>query len=70
MKGCPAPLDDLVSIRLDYIGFDGAAHDGVIVTHRRLANEIVEIFRELFAAGFKIERMQPYEDFPVGGICG
>ena len=39
---------------------------GVIVAHRRLANEIVEIFRELFAAGFKIERMQPYEDFPVG----
>ena len=65
-EGCPAPLDDLVSIRLDYIGFDGAAHDGVVVAHRRLANEIVEIFRELFAAKFKIERMQPYEDFPVG----
>ena len=65
-EGCPAPLDDLVSIRLDYIGFDDAAHDGVLVAHRRLANEIVEIFSELFAAGFKIERMQPYEDFPVG----
>jgi hypothetical protein len=65
-EGCPVPLDDLVSIRLDYIGFDGAAHDGVVVAHRRLANEIVEIFSELFAAGFKIERMQPYEDFPVG----
>lgn len=65
-EGCPVPLDDLVSIRLDYIGFDGAAHDGVLVAHRRLANEIVGIFGDLFAAGFKIERMQPYEDFPVG----
>jgi D-alanyl-D-alanine carboxypeptidase len=65
-QGCPAPLDDLVSIRLDYIGFDDAVHDGVLVAHRRLANEIVDIFGELFAAGFKIERMQPYEDFAVG----
>ena len=65
-EGCPVPLDDLVSIRLDYVGFDDAVHDGVLVVHRKLAKETVEIFGELFAAEFKIERMQPYEDFPVG----
>ena len=65
-EGCPVPLDDLVSIRIDYVGFDDAVHDGVLVVHRKLAKETVEIFGELFAAGFKIERMQPYEDFPVG----
>jgi D-alanyl-D-alanine carboxypeptidase len=63
---CPVPLDDLVSIHLKHVGFDGAVHDGVLVVHRRLAKETVEIFGELFAAGFPIERMQPYEDFPVG----
>ena len=31
-----------------------------------LAKETVEIFGELFAAKFPIERMQPYEDFAVG----
>jgi hypothetical protein len=65
-EGCPVPLDDLVSIHLNYVGFDDAVHDGVLVVHRRLAKETVEIFGELFAAGFPIERMQPYEDFPVG----
>ena len=60
------PLDDLVSIHLNYVGFDDAVHDGVLVVHRRLAKETVEIFGELFAAGFPIERMQPYEDFPIG----
>ena len=64
--GCPVPLDDLVSIRLEYVDFDDVAHAGALVMHRRVANEIVEIFGELFAAGFEIERMQPYEDFPVG----
>jgi hypothetical protein len=65
-EGCPVPLDDLVSIRLDYVGLDDSVHDGALVVHRRVADEIVEIFRELFAAGFRIERIQPYEDFPVG----
>lgn len=65
-EGCPVPLDDLVSIHLDYIGYDDAVHDGVLVVHRRMARETVEIFHALFDAGFRIERMQPYEDFPVG----
>jgi hypothetical protein len=63
--GCPVPLDDLVSIHLNYVGFDDAVHDGVLVVHRRLAKETVEIFGELFAARFPIERMQAYEDFPI-----
>jgi hypothetical protein len=67
-EGCPVPLDDLVSIRLSYVGFDDAVHQGVLVMHRKLAKETVEIFRELFAARFQIERMQPYEDFPVGEV--
>ena len=65
-EGRPVPLDDLVSIHLNYVGFDDAVQDGVLVVHHRLAKETVEIFGELFAAGFPIERMRPYEDFPIG----
>jgi hypothetical protein len=65
-EGCPVPLDDLVSIHLNYVGFDDALHDGVLVVHRKLAKETIEIFGELFAARFPIERMQPYENFPIG----
>ena len=67
-EGCPVPLDDLVSIHLSYIGFDNAVRDGVLVMNRKLSEEVVETFSELFAAGFQIERMQAYEDFPVGEI--
>lgn len=65
-EGCPVPPDELASVTLGYVGFDNEVHEGVLVVHRRVAGEIVEIFRELFDAGFQIERMQPYEDFPVG----
>lgn len=65
-EGCPVGPDDLAAVRLRYIGFDDAVHEGVLVIHRRLAKEVVAIFGELFEAGFQIERMQPYEDFPIG----
>ncbi|BCP56351.1 hypothetical protein K32_49680 [Kaistia sp. 32K] len=64
-EGCPVAPEDLAAIRLRYIGFDNAVHDGVLVVHQRLAKEIVAIFGELFDAGFQIERMQPYEDFAI-----
>jgi hypothetical protein len=65
-EGCPVLPKDLVSIHMTYIGYDDALHDGVLIIHRRLAKETVEIFKSFFDAGFQIERMQPYEDFPVG----
>lgn len=43
---CPVPLDDLVSLHLDFLGFDGAVHDGVLVMHRKLAKETIEIDRK------------------------
>lgn len=69
-EGCPVPLDDLVAIHLNHFGFDGAVHEGVLVVHRRVAGEMVAAFGALFDMKFPIERMQPYEDFAVGGYAG
>jgi hypothetical protein len=63
--GCPVGLDALVYLRLTYWGVDDSPHLGILVLHRKLAAEVVEIFHELFAARFAIDRMQPYEDFAV-----
>lgn len=63
------PLDALVKLHLDYIGYDDAVHDGELVVHQRVAAEVIEIFHALFDTGFRIERMQPYEDFPVGAYA-
>jgi hypothetical protein len=62
---CPVAPAELATLRLTHRGFDGGVHNGVLVVHRRVAAEVTEIFRELFAAGFPIERMTPYETFPV-----
>lgn len=64
--GCPVALDDLVAIAMNFVGYDDAVHDGVLVIHRRMASELIAMFHALFDAGFRIERMQPYEDFEIG----
>jgi hypothetical protein len=41
--GCPVGLDDLAYLRLSYWGFDGSPHPGILVVHRKLAADTVEI---------------------------
>lgn len=57
-QGCPVALSDLRLLRLRYHGFDRESHMGELVVHRRWANEMVRVFRRLYAAGFPIRRMR------------
>jgi hypothetical protein len=56
--GCPVPLDELRYLTLTFWGFDERAHTGELVVHAAIAEEVVEIFRELFDARFPIEEMR------------
>jgi len=61
--GCPVPLDSLALVKVRHLGLDGQVHDGELVVARELAPEVVEIFRELFEAGFplaKVRRVEAY----------
>ena len=55
---CPVDLRHLRLVRLTYIGFDGEAHLGRLVVHRRWAEEIVEVFRRLYRREFPIRRLR------------
>jgi len=53
----PVPLENLRYIQLNHWGFDGCVHDGELVVHQRVANEVMEIFEELFAKQYPIEKI-------------
>lgn len=53
----PVPLTDLRYITVSHWGFDGEMHVGELVVHKRVAAELIDIFQELFAAKFPIEKM-------------
>jgi hypothetical protein len=57
-EGCPVPFEELRLLTLSYIDPTGAVQQGELVVNRAVAQEMVDIFRELFEARFPIEKMQ------------
>jgi hypothetical protein len=56
--GCPVPLEKLRYLTLTFWGFDDRAHTGELVVHAAIAEEVVEVFRQLFDVQFPIEEMR------------
>jgi hypothetical protein len=55
---CPVAAADLRYVTVSFRGFDGRAHTGELLVHARAADDLVTVFRRLFAADFPIERMR------------
>jgi poly-gamma-glutamate synthesis protein (capsule biosynthesis protein) len=54
---CPS-FDALRLLTLRHRGFDGSVQRGELIVAAEVAHEVVQIFEQLFAADFPIERMQ------------
>jgi hypothetical protein len=61
--GCPVPLKHLAYVQLSYWGFDQRPHQGVIIVHQDLANEVVVLFKALYRYKFPIQSMQLMDAF-------
>jgi hypothetical protein len=55
---CPVALDDLRYLTLSFVGFDGEPHTGELVVAATVAEDVVGVFRTLFAQRFPIEEMR------------
>jgi hypothetical protein len=56
---CPTPPSELRAVRLTHWGFDGRPHTGLMVVNRRVADDVVAVFRRLYAVRFPVRLMQP-----------
>jgi hypothetical protein len=56
-EGCPVSLDDLALVRVMYLGFDGLAHEGKLVVQKRIAEDVVSVFGDLYKAHFPFRGM-------------
>ncbi|MEV0718140.1 M15 family metallopeptidase [Asanoa sp. NPDC050611] len=57
-KACPVAATDLRYLTVGFRGFDGRAHTGELLVNAKVADDLVTVFRKLFAANFPIERMR------------
>ena len=61
---CPVGPADLRRVELNYTGFDGQPHRGVLVVNRAVVDEVVAIFDALQQLHYPIARMQTVDRYP------
>ena len=61
--GCTVNRDDLRRVSVLHIDFQGHTQQGEIICHKAIANDLCEIFQELYRQRYPIERIRPIDDF-------
>ena len=61
--GCPVGQSRLRRVEVNFHGFDGLVHRGMLVVNADVARSVAAVFTELFDRGFPIRRMQPIEAY-------
>ena len=61
--GCTVPYDDLAYVGLLYIDFDGEEQTGELICNKAIAQDITEIFYELYRNDYRIERVRLIDEY-------
>ncbi|MFH1195911.1 MAG: M15 family metallopeptidase [bacterium] len=56
-------ISQLTLIHIKYVGFDGYMHIGQLLTHKSCADDLYEIFEELYKLEFPIYKVQPISEY-------
>lgn len=59
----PVGLSDLSYVQVLHWGFDHREHTGELIVHKRVAEEIIQIFKELYEARFPIEKIKLIDEY-------
>ena len=60
----PADIrNELRLLRVLYMDFDGKTQQGVLICHRDIAEDLLDIFRQLYEARYPIERIRPISEY-------
>lgn len=62
-KDCPIPRSELRYLTVLHVGAQGETLHGELVCNKLIAGKLLRIFRKLYEAGYKIERMQLIDDY-------
>ena len=62
-SGCTVPYEDLAYVGLLYLDFDGEEQTGELFCNRAVAQDMVEIFYELYRNDYRIERVRLVDEY-------
>lgn len=61
--GCPHPVEQLRAVNVTHVGYDGTVHSGRLIVDTALAERVATVFRDLYAARFPIQRIEPVDRY-------
>ncbi len=56
-------IDNLSYLKITYWGFDNKKHVGEMIIHKKLAQEVLEIFKEVYEKRYPIEKICLIDDY-------
>jgi len=62
-EDCTMAMEDLRYVRVLHYDFDGNLSEGELIVNKQVAQDIVEIFKELYDAGYQIEKIRLVDDY-------
>ena len=62
-ENCTTPRSDLRYLRVLHYNKEGEVLEGELICHKTIANDLLEIFRELYQAKYPIERMVLVDEY-------
>lgn len=62
-ENCDYSLDNLRYVKVKYYDFDNNIKEGELIVNSKIALDIVEIFKELFDAGYQIEKIKLIDEY-------
>lgn len=62
-EDCTVPYEELRYVRVLYYNFDGQTDEGEIICNRKIAQDLVEIFYELYQNNYPIEKIRLVDEY-------
>lgn len=62
-SNCTTPRQDLRYLKIAHININGKVQMGELICHKSIANDLIEIFKQLYLAKYPIERMVLIDEY-------
>lgn len=62
-ENCTVPREELRYLHILHVGFDNNTHEGELIVNKRIAEDVLEIFKKLYKAGYQIEKVRLIDEY-------
>ena len=67
-ENCTVPKDELRYVHIRHYGFEGEVRDGELIVNAAIAKDVLEIFEELYAVKYQIEKVRLIDEYGADDV--